>query len=228
MGYYSGKLMGMQAEAVSGIVTDGLKLYLDASNPASYPGSGTTWFDLSGNGNNGTMVNGVVPLSNAMSYDGVNDYVSFNDNLYVSNSLGHSVSFWIKRGDNSTYQGIATIRINTGQSNILMMSGSNGYSLAYGGVGLLAKSLITPLTVGQWHNVTFVALNGTSKVYINGIEITNTYSPAYGTFSEINKFGLYWGNWMLAELNDILIYQKALTSEEITQNYNVNKSKYGL
>ena len=73
MGYYSGKLMGMQAEAVSGIVTDGLKLYLDASNPASYPGSGTTWYDLSGNGNNGTMVNGVVPVSNAMKFDGVDD-----------------------------------------------------------------------------------------------------------------------------------------------------------
>ena len=81
MGYYSGKLMGMQAEAVSGIVTDGLKLYLDASNPASYPGSGTTWYDLSGNNNNGTMVKGVVPLSNAMKFDGTDDYVSTNIEL---------------------------------------------------------------------------------------------------------------------------------------------------
>jgi hypothetical protein len=41
------------------IVRDGLVLYLDATNPKSYPGSGTTWKDLSGNGNNGTLVNGV-------------------------------------------------------------------------------------------------------------------------------------------------------------------------
>jgi hypothetical protein len=41
------------------IVTDGLVLALDAGNPKSYPGSGTTWTDLSGNGNNGTLVNGV-------------------------------------------------------------------------------------------------------------------------------------------------------------------------
>ena len=227
MSYYAKRFFGQVQN--EGIVTDGLKLWLDASNPSSYPGTGTTWYDLSGNGNNGTMMGGVTPLSNAMRFDGVNDYVSFNDNLYVSNSLGHSVSFWIKRGDKSTYQGIATIRINSGQSNILMMSGTlNNYSLAYGGVGLSAKSLRTPLTVGQWYNVTFVALNGTSKVYINGIEITNTYSPSYRVFNEINKFGQYGNNWMLAEIHDPLIYQKALTETEVLQNFNATKSKYGL
>ena len=95
MGYYSGKLMGMQAEAVSGIVTDGLKLYLDASNPVSYPGSGTTWFDLSGNNNNGTMVNGVVPLSNAMQFDGVNDYVSLGNKFNID-ANPFTISMWFK------------------------------------------------------------------------------------------------------------------------------------
>ena len=74
MNYYAKRFFGQVQN--EGIVTDGLKLWLDASNPASYPGTGTTWFDLSGNGNNGTMVNGVVPLSNAMQFDGVNDYVA--------------------------------------------------------------------------------------------------------------------------------------------------------
>ena len=50
------------------IVTDGLVLCLDAANPKSYPGSGTTWTDLSGNGNNGTLVNGA-------SYNSVNNGV---------------------------------------------------------------------------------------------------------------------------------------------------------
>ena len=61
------------------IVTDGLVLCLDAANPKSYPGSGTTWTDLSGNGNNGTLVNGVGYNSDnggSLSFDGVNDYVS--------------------------------------------------------------------------------------------------------------------------------------------------------
>jgi hypothetical protein len=59
------------------IVTDGLVLCLDAGNPKSYPGSGTTWTDLSGNGNNGTLVNGVGYSGDnlgSLSFDGVNDY----------------------------------------------------------------------------------------------------------------------------------------------------------
>ena len=65
MSYYAKRFFGQVQN--EGIVTDGLKLWLDASNPASYPGSGTTWFDLSGNGNNGTMMGGVTPLSNAIN-----------------------------------------------------------------------------------------------------------------------------------------------------------------
>lgn len=58
------------------IVTDGLVLCLDAANPKSYPGSGTVWSDLSGNGNNGTLVNGVGYNSNNggyLTFDGSND-----------------------------------------------------------------------------------------------------------------------------------------------------------
>ena len=77
---------------VVSIVMDGLKLWLDASNPLSYPGTGTTWYDLSGNGNDGTMLNGVTPLSNAMQFDGVNDYVTAP---VLVPSRTYTVSFWI-------------------------------------------------------------------------------------------------------------------------------------
>ena len=64
------------------IVEDGLVLALDAGNTKSYPGSGTTWTDLSGNGNNGSLVNGVGYNSGnlgSLSFDGVNDYVNFGN-----------------------------------------------------------------------------------------------------------------------------------------------------
>jgi hypothetical protein len=62
------------------IITQNLVLCLDAANPKSYPGSGTTWTDLSGNGNTGTLVNGVGYNSGnlgSLSFDGVNDYVNY-------------------------------------------------------------------------------------------------------------------------------------------------------
>ena len=77
------------------IVTDGLVLYLDAENTRSYPGTGTTWSDLSRDGNNGTLTNGpTVDSGNGGSivFDGSNDYVDFDDILDLSTL---SVSMWI-------------------------------------------------------------------------------------------------------------------------------------
>ena len=64
------------------IVTDGLVLYLDAANQRSYPGSGTTWSDISRGGNNGTLVNGPTfdpGNGGSIVFDGVDDYVSIPD-----------------------------------------------------------------------------------------------------------------------------------------------------
>ena len=68
--------------ANSTIVSSGLVLHLDAGNASSYPGSGTTLTDLSGSGNNGTLVNGPTYSSangGSLSFDGVNDYVSVSN-----------------------------------------------------------------------------------------------------------------------------------------------------
>jgi hypothetical protein len=75
------------------IVTNGLVLLLDAGNPASYPGSGTTWFDLSGNGNNGTLVNGVGYNSDnggSLVFDGVDDI--FTPQKYTTEHSRHQKS----------------------------------------------------------------------------------------------------------------------------------------
>ena len=78
------------------ISLNGLVLCLDAANPKSYPGSGTTWTDLSGNGNNGTLVNGVGYSSDnlgSLVFDGANDYVNAG-NLGSFYSQG-TISYWM-------------------------------------------------------------------------------------------------------------------------------------
>jgi len=87
------------------IVENGLVLYLDAANRRSYPGSGTTWFDLSGNGNNGTLTNGPTFDSangGSISFDGVNDYVTtpltLGDIFASSNGLEQlTMCYWHRR-----------------------------------------------------------------------------------------------------------------------------------
>ena len=78
------------------IVTDGLVLCLDAANRKSYPGSGTTWFDLSGRGNHGTLINGPTYNSSGISYiqlDGVNDRVDCQVNGIIDSTTGDRVAF---------------------------------------------------------------------------------------------------------------------------------------
>ena len=70
------------------IVTDGLVLCLDASDPQSYSGSGNTWSDRSGNGSNGTLTNGPTFDSDnkgSLVFDGVNDYINFGNPSSASN-----------------------------------------------------------------------------------------------------------------------------------------------
>lgn len=76
------------------IVTNGLVLYLDAANQKSYPGSGTTWTDLSGNGNTGTLTNGPTFSANnngGIVFDGANDYVSISNSSSL-NITGRNIT----------------------------------------------------------------------------------------------------------------------------------------
>ena len=99
MSYYAKRFFGQH-----GIVTDGLKLWLDASNPASYPGSGTTWYDLSGNSDNATLYGPILFEDNALKFNGTNNstYVmtTLKSNYIISD---FTFSIWIKRiGDSSS------------------------------------------------------------------------------------------------------------------------------
>ena len=225
MGYYSGKLMGMQAEAVSGIVTDGLKLYLDASNPSSYPGTGTTWFDLSGNGNNGTMVNGVVPLSNAMWFDGVNDYVTAP---VLVPSRTYTVSFWINPATLTDYNQLISINGSWGGFTIHTGAGGNCW------VGITDTNRISSIgdntyTLNTWQLFTFTFDNGMAILYKNGSSIRSAtfVNPAVSTLS-----GLAIGNsinyTINGKINDTMIYLRALAANEVNQIFNVQRSKYGI
>lgn len=84
------------------VVRSGLVLHLDAANLKSYPGSGTTWTDLTGNGNNGTLVNGVgysAGNKGSMVFDGVDDYVTSPANTFLTNSQKEgqlTYEYWLK------------------------------------------------------------------------------------------------------------------------------------
>ena len=227
MSYYTKRFFGQQ----QGIVKDGLQLWLDASNPASYPGSGTTWFDLSGNGNNGTMINGVTPLSNAMQFDGVNDRIDRTTAINMPKGAEpRTFSVWCKTTRLPSGSGLfslVAIGVDT-RGNLFSLSISLGKYFLWGSTTNYTSSH-TP-TLNQWENVT-VVYNGTFiKMYKNGVSDIG----ANITLNTTNANSYYIGGFVSVatpyngQINDPMIYNRVLTPEEVNQNFQATRNKYGI
>jgi hypothetical protein len=210
------------------IVTDGLVLALDAANPKSYPGSGTTWFDLSGNGNNGTLVNGVGYSGDnlgSLVFDGVNDNVptsltqSFNELLTVEcwykgtkNTRNH---LWNFSGNNLNCD------FNDGTYPLWMYwNGSGGNRVRYNGT----------FTDGNIKHLVFTHSGSTNKVFLNGVELPIAESAGTQSFSNIGTSGFNVGITQPfgGNIYTLRVYETSLTSQEIQQNFNSLRGRYGI
>jgi len=213
------------------IVTDGLQLYLDAGITASYPGTGTTWNDLSGKGNNLTLVNGPVWSSSDGGYftfDGVNDYVS-NLNFTTQFSGSNFTYVGVLRYDNKsnsyhnifdTYNSVnPMLWVNTASK--LEADQSAGYTSALSYTG-------QTIQVAMSHSNT--AGEGV-KLYVNGTYLGGN-TAAQGAIGNNGRISIYRressGNWYKGRGYNLMMYNKVLSASEVLQNYNALKSRYGI
>jgi hypothetical protein len=228
-----------RASAASSIVTSDLQLYLDASNTLSYPGSGTTWTDLSGNSRNGTLTNGVSFSSSnggVLVLDGVNDYISFSiGSLKSSFGSSISVSTWVKYTNISGGCIFGDWNVSGyGETGRLQL---NGYQNVAGKIGGYLDnstgniSSTTTIAQNVWYNYSITYDGTVGKLYLNGVlETQKNYIPTgvgTGNFS-IGRGGDYNGLYASINMSNFLIYNKSLTSSEVLQNFNATKSKFGL
>jgi len=217
------------------IITNGLVLCLDAANQKSYPGSGTTWTDLSGNGNNGTLVNGVgYSGSNlgSLSFDGVNDYVISTRPSSITTGGNMSICMWAKW----------TTKVGNTVGDIQVLIDNNHTALQGFVIQDRPDLAGDPLTAtgglsstfkvgdGNWHFIGITLLGTTeSKMYVDGtLNASNTgigIPPVQPNIS----IG-YWqdtpGRYLNGNIAQVSIYNRALTPQEIQQNYNATKSRY--
>lgn len=223
----------------SPIVTDGLVLYLDAANLKSYPTTGTTWADLSGTISGGTLTNGpIYDSSNGGSivFDGIDDYVDCGlaSNI-ITNTSAITVESWVKTNVINSYKKIIT----TGVSNDVIQGvyfsiGSEPLYKTY--LGLKLNGSLT--AAGTPYNLLTTSFNhvlGTYdgsniKLYVNGVLLsTQSASGTIGTGGNFRISG-YWNgneNWY-GNIGVVRIYNKALTSNEVIQNYNATKQRFNL
>jgi hypothetical protein len=218
------------------IITDGLVLYLDAANTKSYVSGSTTWSDLSRSGNNGTLVNGPTFDSadgGSIVFDGVNDYGTINTSV---GSGDFTFNVWIKRQSISTSTLFLLGRYadNTDRGCMLFLQNNRLlFRIAAAVTGSVTTPTTTTLITGpNWINVA-VSVNRTSNaiIYINGlIDVQTNISAQQGNVPTLNSIGsLNNTSWLLnANLGIVQIYNRALTAQEILQNYNTVRSRFRL
>jgi len=225
------------------IVQDGLVLNLDAANPASYSGSGTIWYDLSGNGNSGTLENGVGFDSGnggSLSFDGEDDYVDFTLEPDL-NGKSFSAGCWFKTTDtdmrliqNCSTGGFGTK--NGFQISVIDNTFANiGVTDSSGNFVRFDTVSSTSYTNGNWHFVclTFNTSTGTAELYLDGIfSASGTDTGLIG--ANMNGVGLEIGRanassqYLNGNISYAFMYNRALTADEILQNFNVFRGRYGI
>jgi hypothetical protein len=225
------------------IITQNLVLCLDAANSKSYPGSGTTWTDLSGRGNNGTLVNGVGYNSGnlgSLSFDGVNDYVQLSTTTLLRASS--AISAWINIDDfttGKTSTGRVFIRNSGNNFNSLIGFYNGGYSfevntnsnpheMAGRTTGNVSSSAIS---AGSWFHFSLVFDSNTFYGYVNGVQTGSANIANNLLFNRIGDGSTFADNYpayMKGKIANFKVYNRALTAAEVSQNFQALRSRFSI
>ena len=220
------------------IVTNGLVLALDAANNKSYPRSGTTWTDLSGNNNTGTLTNGPTFSDGNMGsivFDGTNDYVSVPSSTSFNFGTGDfTVEMWVYPTSVKSFS-LLDFRINETNPNgnafvIATSTSSPLYAwVVYQGGNQIVGSV---MVANQWVQLVVNRVGTSVKMFLNGVQIGSTWTTSNtftdGAFVLGTDYPLN-ARFFQGNVSTIKVYKsKGLTSDEIRQNYNATKGRFGL
>jgi hypothetical protein len=214
------------------IVTDGLVLALDAGNPKSYPGSGTTWTDLIGN-RQGTINNSPVFGGNYFTFDGVNENVSFPSSIEVS-TAGFTMGF-LMRVPSTQVNGVnwchmlADRDFGAGDYEIGIYS-TNNTTFIFKENASTPDSATAFLGTG-WNYLVFgMNSNLTPFIYINGSLVTQLATPFVSSTLDFTRLfsSPSNANYFKCDCSYINLYNRALSAAEVSQNFNALRSRFSI
>jgi hypothetical protein len=224
-------------------ITDGLVLCLDAANRKSYPGSGTTWTDLSGSGNTGTLVNGVGYSGDnlgSLSFDGVDDYVDVGSNSNFSFGTGNfTIECWYRRnGSQPDFSSFLCTGTSAATTNWQLCFGGSAVSptsvnmltFFIGGAAdlYLYDTVISPNL--QWIYACVTRSGTLVSLYKNGSLISSGTNSSNLTDQGL-RMGINRGStvYLSGNISNIRLYKgKALTAQEVQQNFNALRSRFSI
>lgn len=228
-------VVGQNLYAINGLVS-----YLDAGIPDSYPGTGTSWFDLSGNGNTGTLTNGPTFTSEnrgSLVFDGNNDGIQLPGTNFSLNQM--TISSW-NFSSNYSQSGFMFEKTTNGSVNTQYSLFYNPNDLIYYRTyGLSTTDLTLNRFMGgiadnRWNNIV-ATFDGTNKrIYVNGslkassANLTGTVTQNSTGAAYIGIYGNFAGYPFNGRIAQTIIYNRALTLQEVQENYLASRDRYGI
>lgn len=217
------------------LVQTGLVLNLDAGATNSYSGSGTTWTDLSGNGNNGTLTNGPTYDANnggSIVFDGVNDYISVPHKAQLVGTQAMTLSAWVNL-TSASFAGAAIIGKGSGTLNNagfdFRIDSSTSLNLVKYFV-IDQTTTISPLSTGTWYNIAAVQSSTKVDYYVNGV-LAGTFNNSEAFQSNNTELRIARNRdtgYMPVKISSVQMYQSILSAADILKNFNALRGRHGV
>jgi hypothetical protein len=228
------------------IVTSGSVFLANATNTTSYPGTGTSWYDISGNSNTGSLVNGpVYNTSSSFVLDGANDYIRFNSGSAINDLTKATWTMWLRwteavgitdtsflyKSDNNSTAGWFISVISNRIGIQIVTSTNKQYYMP--STETPARNVWYMLSV-TWDGTVFAT--GGINIYINGVKNTATpFSNSAGVAPRTTDAAQVFdvgnnrpgsANYFGGEVGLVQIHNRVLSDDEILQNFNATRTVY--
>jgi hypothetical protein len=208
------------------IVTNGLVMYVDAANTRSYSGSGLTANGLIG-GIGGTLVNGTgfgTTNNGFFIFDGSNDHINFGNSSTLQQTSG-TISAWTKTSaPGGSFRGIIA------KQGAYGLFYADSILVSYDWAAGATRSTGINIVDNTWKNVVLTYQSGVSNgtfIYLNGVSVLTTTITIQSQVA--NLFGGAEANasqFASCQISSLNMYNRALTAQEVLQNYNATKMRY--
>ena len=219
----------------SSIATSGLVLCLDAANPRSYPGSGTTWKDIS-SGFNTTLSNGPTYTSGIGGYftfDGVDDWVDIGTNAAFT-PANFTASIWFYLNNTPSVGNLyRLVRSRLYGFGINIDENRIYNSFIYTSVSPDAGVTGSALNLSTWYNITTTFASSTYSIYLNGNFVTSSGTATNNAYYVNGYLGLARdadssNSYLNGRISQFQFYNRGLSAAEVSQNFNAFRGRYGI
>ena len=218
------------------IVKDGVVLCLDAADKNSYIGSGTTWSDLSPSGNDGTLSAAAIgtDVPGSMDFNGSSEYLTVTNSTSLQIAANITYDWWFKTTSTSGEDWFFSN--NIGSTPLVMSSIDNSGGIQFqftddDGTSVSGKYTDTSTLTG-WHHIALVSSGTTATLYTDTVQKITDTDGSFDTITLTTDFEIARDTradrYFAGSMDIFRIYNKALTPKEVLQNFNAQRSRFGV